>query len=61
MVLTIFRYDSSNQVVIVKAVVKKPRHFFLNTLEIDFGVCMIKGFILLLLFFVVDRSKMKSI
>ncbi|EFA77121.1 hypothetical protein PPL_09876 [Heterostelium album PN500] len=37
-------YDSNNnQIVHIKANVKKPRHFFLNTLDIDFGVCMIKG------------------
>ncbi|EGC35017.1 hypothetical protein DICPUDRAFT_79246 [Dictyostelium purpureum] len=37
-------YDNANnQTVHIKANVKKPRHFFLNTLDIDFGVCMIKG------------------
>ncbi|KAF2076702.1 hypothetical protein CYY_002015 [Polysphondylium violaceum] len=37
-------YDSANnQTVHIKANVKKPRHFFLNTLDIDFGLCMIKG------------------
>eukprot|EP01133_Synstelium_polycarpum_P011912 gene11912-13878_t len=37
-------YDNgNNQTVHIKANVKKPRHFFLNTLDIDFGVCMIKS------------------
>ncbi|GAM18857.1 hypothetical protein SAMD00019534_020320 [Acytostelium subglobosum LB1] len=37
-------YDSgNNQTVHIKANVKRPRHFFLNTLDIDFGPCLIKG------------------